>query len=172
MMDNIVVGNLCGDPVFRQTKRGGRPMARFVVAVNRRRRSNDEFVDFPPVFHRIVCFGGLAENVNNSLRKGMEVLVVGEWVDDSYSDEQGQKRSQIALEARTIGAGLRWATASVAKVARTTTGSPAGSPNQAPIMAEIGGTSETSALTGNDRELAGVGAAPAGASGAGADGGA
>lgn len=167
----MVVGNLCGDPVFRQTRRGGRPMARFVVAVNRRRRSNDDFVDFPPVFHRIVCFGGLAENVNNSLRKGMEVLVVGEWVDDSYSDEQGQKRWQIALEARTIGAGLRWATASVAKVARTTAGSAADPPNQASIMAEIDEAPASGALTGGDRELAGVGAAPAGASDVGAGGG-
>lgn len=115
-MHTMVIGNLCGDPVFRQTRREGRPMARFVVAQNRRRRVGEEFVDGTPVFHRVICYGGLAENVSNTLRKGMEVLAAGEWVDDSYNDDQGERRTQIALEARTIGPGLRWAVAEVTKI--------------------------------------------------------
>ncbi|HEX3786740.1 MAG TPA: single-stranded DNA-binding protein [Pseudonocardiaceae bacterium] len=117
-MDNMIVGNLCTDPTFRQTRRGGRPMARLLVAVSRRRRSGDALVELPSVFHRVLCYGGLADNVSNTLRKGMEVLVVGEWVDDSYTDDQGQRHSQIALEARVVGPGLRWATATVVKVDR------------------------------------------------------
>jgi single-strand DNA-binding protein len=118
MENNTVIGNICADPTLRMTKRSGRAMARFTVAVNQRRKIGDELVDRPAVFHRIVCFGHLAENVSNSLRKGMEVLAVGEWVDDSYEDEHGQKHNYVAMEARVIGAGLRWATASVNKVER------------------------------------------------------
>src|SRR5215469_5589552 len=80
--------------------------------------SADKFVERPPVFHRVMCFGPMAENVMHTLRKGMEVLAVGEWVDDSYSDEQGQRRIQVALEARAIGPTLRRATAVVSKMDR------------------------------------------------------
>jgi single-strand DNA-binding protein len=117
-MDNVVVGHLCKDPALWQPRRGGQPVARLTVAVNSRRKIGDEFVDRPPVFHRVVCFGPLAENVSNSLRKGMEVLAVGEWVDDSYSDEQGHRRVQVAMEARTIGPALRRATAVVHRTER------------------------------------------------------
>src|SRR6266567_3886089 len=117
-MDNVVVGNLCQDPILRQARRGALPIAKFTVAVNNRRRVGQEFVDRPPVFHRVACYGQLAENVTNSLRKGMEVMAVGEWADDSYSDEQGQRRVQITLEARTVGPTLRWTTALVNRVER------------------------------------------------------
>lgn len=117
-MDNVVVGHLCKDPILWQPKRGGQPVARLTVAVNVRRKLGDEYVDRPPVFHRVVCFGPLAENVSNSLRKGMEVLAVGEWVDDSYSDELGHRRIQVAMEARTIGPALRRATAVVHRTER------------------------------------------------------
>ncbi|HKN99794.1 MAG TPA: single-stranded DNA-binding protein [Pseudonocardiaceae bacterium] len=117
-MDNVVVGNLCKDPILWQPRRGGQPVARLTVAVNIRRRIGDDYIERPPVFHRVVCFGPLAENVSNSLRKGMEVLAVGEWVDDSYSDEHGQRRVQVAMEARAIGPALRRATAIVHRTER------------------------------------------------------
>jgi single-strand DNA-binding protein len=117
-MQNVLVGNLCQDPVLRQPFRGSRPYAKFTVAVNIQRRIGDEYVDRPTVFHRVVCFGQLAENVSNSLRKGMEVLAVGEWVDDSYSDDQGKRHVQVAMEARTLGPTLRWATVQVHRTER------------------------------------------------------
>jgi single-strand DNA-binding protein len=118
MENNTVIGNVCADPTLRMTKKSGRAMARLTVAVNNRRRNGDDVIERPAVFHRVVCFGSLAENVSNSLRKGMEVLAVGEWIDDSYEDENGQKHNYVAMEARVIGASLRWATASVTKVER------------------------------------------------------
>ena len=118
MENNTVIGNVCADPTLRMTKKSGVAMARFTVAVNQRRKIGTELVERPAVFHRVFCIGHLAENVTNSLRKGMEVLAVGEWVDDSYEDEHGQKHTYVAMEAKVIGAGLRWATASVSKVER------------------------------------------------------
>ncbi|HVV18134.1 MAG TPA: single-stranded DNA-binding protein [Pseudonocardiaceae bacterium] len=112
-MDNFVMGNVCQDPVLRQPARGAQPVARFTVAVNRFRRDGVQWIQRDSVFHRVVCFGPLAENVTNSLRKGMEVVAVGEWADDSYTDEQGQRRVQIVMEARSVGPSLRWATAAV-----------------------------------------------------------
>lgn len=116
MESNTVIGNVCADPTLRMTKKSGRAMARLTVAANRR-RVGEETAE-RAVFHRVMCFGHLAENVSNSIRKGMEVLAVGEWVDDSYEDEHGQKHNYVAMEAKVIGASLRWATASVTKVER------------------------------------------------------
>jgi single-strand DNA-binding protein len=121
VMDNVVLGRLCQDPVLRQPRRAGQPVATFTVAVNQWRKVDREVVQRTPVFHRVVCYGPLAENVSNSLRKGMEVLAVGEWVDDSYSDATGQRRVQVAMEARAVGPALRYATAQVQKVERRTT---------------------------------------------------
>lgn len=60
-MDTTVIGNVCHDPVLHQSRRGGRPTARFTVAVNPRRRVEGRFVSLPPLFHEVVCFGPLAE---------------------------------------------------------------------------------------------------------------
>lgn len=117
-MVNTVIGNVCADPTLRLTKRSGAAMARLTVAVNSRRKNGNEIIERPPVFHRVMCFGPLAANVCNSLRKGMEVLAVGEWVDDSYEDEHGKKHNYVAMEAKVIGASLRWATAEVTKAER------------------------------------------------------
>jgi single-stranded DNA-binding protein len=48
----------------------------------------------------------------------MEVLAVGDWADDTYTDEQGQRRVQIVMEARALGPTLRWATAEVNRTER------------------------------------------------------
>lgn len=117
-MDNVVVGNICQDPILRQPFRGSQPYAKFNVAVHPRRKVGDEYVERPAVFHRVVCFGQLAENVTNSLRSGMEVMAVGDWADDSYTDAQGQRHIQIVMEARTLGPTLRWATAQVTRTER------------------------------------------------------
>jgi single-strand DNA-binding protein len=117
-MDNVVVGNVCQDPILRQSFRGGQPYAKFSVAVHLRRKVGDEYVDRPTVFHRVVCFGQLAENVTNSLRIGMEVMVVGDWADDSYTDGDGQRHVRMVMEARTLGPTLRWATAQVTRTER------------------------------------------------------
>lgn len=117
-MDTMIVGNLCHDPILRQSTRGSAPFAKFTIAVNSWRRAGDGFVERPPVFHRVVCFGQLAENVTNSLRRGMEVVAMGQWADDSYSDESGQRKVQITLEARNVGPTLRWATAQVHRAER------------------------------------------------------
>ena len=131
-MDNVVVGHLCHDPVLRQPRRTGRPVARFTVAVDVWRRSGDTYVSQNSVFHRVVCFGSTAENVSNSLRKGMEVVAIGEWIDDSYTDELGNRKIQIVLDARTVGPTLRRATAQVVKTERRDDQLTLGTPEPSP----------------------------------------
>src|SRR5215213_2190717 len=103
MNEVTILGNLTADPVYRVAERSSRGVVHFDVAVNRRRfnRESSQYDDLPPVFHRVVAFGPLADNVNDSLKPGQEVVVVGSFADDSY-DVEGEKRRQQVLEAQVI----------------------------------------------------------------------
>jgi single-strand DNA-binding protein len=120
MNEVTIVGNLTADPVYRVSERNQRGVIRFDVAVNRRRfnRETGQYEDLPPVFHRVVAFGPLAENAHESLQRGLEVVVVGSIADDSY-EKDGEKRRQQVLEAQVIAPSLRFGTAKFAKVQRT-----------------------------------------------------
>jgi single-strand DNA-binding protein len=121
MNEITIVGNLTADPVYRVSERNARGVVHFDVAVNRRRfnRESNQYDDLPPVYHRVVAFGPLADNVNESLQRGLEVVVVGSFADDSY-EKDGEKRRQQVLEAQVVAASLRFATAVVKKTQRTT----------------------------------------------------
>jgi single-strand DNA-binding protein len=121
MNEVALVGNLTADPVYRVAEKSGRGIVRFDIAVNRRRfdRDANDYIDLPTVYHRVVAFGPLADNVRDSLTRGQEVVVVGNFADDSYEVE-GEKRRQQVLEAQVIAASLRFATAEVKKTQRLT----------------------------------------------------
>ena len=122
MNEITIVGNVTADPILRMSG-NGRGVIRFDVAVNRRRfnRDTNTYDDLPPVFHRVVAFGPVAQNAAETLRKGLEVVVVGQIADDSYETEQGEKRRQVVLEAQVIAPSLRFAKANVIRVQREQT---------------------------------------------------
>jgi len=64
-----IIGNLGRDPEMRYTP-GGSPVTNFSVAVNRRRRGqDDQWVDETDWF-TVVCWERLAEQVDNMAAKG------------------------------------------------------------------------------------------------------
>jgi single-strand DNA-binding protein len=119
MNETTIVGNVTADPILRMSG-SGRGVIRFDVAINRQRfnRDTNQYDDLPPVFHRVVAFGPLAQNAAETLRKGIEVVVVGQMADDSYETETGEKRRQVVIEAQVIAPSLRFAKANVIRVQR------------------------------------------------------
>jgi len=123
MNELTIVGNVTAEPVLRMSEQTGRGVLRFDVAVNRRRfdRNSGQHQDLPPVFHRVVAFGPLAEHAADSVEKGNEVVVVGQFADESY-EKDGERRRQVVLEAQVIGVSLRFGTAKFTKTPRFTAG--------------------------------------------------
>ena len=111
-----LVGNLTRDPELRFTQ-GGRPLASFSLAVNRRYQQNGEWQEQTSFFN-IVAWGQLGENAAASLTKGARVMVAGRLEQRSYETQDGEKRSVVEVNADEIGPSLRWATAQVERTDR------------------------------------------------------
>lgn len=113
-----VVGNLTADPELRYTQNGV-AVANFTIASTPRMfdRASGEWKDGEALFLRASVWRDFAEHVANSLTKGSRVIASGRLRQRSYETKEGEKRTSIELEVDEIGPSLRYATASVTRVA-------------------------------------------------------
>jgi len=114
-----VIGNLTADPELRFTPSGA-AVASFTVASTPRTfdRATGEWRDGEALFLRCNIWRQAAENVAESLTRGMRVLVSGRLRQRSFETREGEKRTVVELEVDEIGPSLRYATAKVNKVSR------------------------------------------------------
>mgnify|MGYP000938878753 CR=1 FL=1 len=115
-----VIGNLTGDPELRFTPAGA-AVANFTVASTPRTfdRQANEWKDGETLFLRCSIWREAAENVAESLTKGMRVIVQGRLVQRSYETREGEKRTVVELQVDEIGPSLRYATAKVTRTQRS-----------------------------------------------------
>jgi single-strand DNA-binding protein len=111
-----VVGNLVDDPELRFTNSGA-AVAKFRVASTPRTfdRQTNEWKDGESLFLTCSVWRQAAENVAESLQRGMRVIVQGRLKQRSYEDSEGVKRTVYELDVDEVGASLRNATAKVTK---------------------------------------------------------
>jgi single-strand DNA-binding protein len=111
-----VVGNLVDDPELRFTPSGA-AVAKFRVASTPRTfdRQTNEWKDGESLFLTCSVWRQAAENVAESLQRGMRVIVQGRLKQRSYDDREGVKRTVYELDVDEVGASLRNATAKVTK---------------------------------------------------------
>jgi len=110
-----LVGNVTRDPELRFTQ-AGLAVANFSIAVNRRWQNQltkewDEKVSF----FDVTCWQQLAENVAESLTRGMRVVVAGRLEQRSWETDTGDKRNKIEIVADLVAPSLEWATVVVTK---------------------------------------------------------
>jgi single-strand DNA-binding protein len=115
-----IAGNLVDDPELRFTP-SGQPVARFRVASTPRFRDNasGEWKDGDSLFLTCNVWRQAAENVAESLQRGMRVIVSGRLRQRSYETKEGEKRTVYEVEVDDVGPSLRNASAKVAKVSRS-----------------------------------------------------
>jgi single-strand DNA-binding protein len=114
-----VVGNLTADPELRFTPSGA-AVANFTVASTPRTfdRQSGEWKDGDALFMRCNVWRQAAENVAETLTRGMRVMVSGRLRQRSFETREGEKRTVVELEVDEVGPSLRYATAKVNKVSR------------------------------------------------------
>lgn len=130
-----VIGNLTDDPELRFTPSGA-AVAKFRVASTPRfmDKTTSEWKDGEPLFLACTVWRQAAENVAESLIRGSRVIISGRLKQRSYETREGEKRTVIELEVDEIGPSLRYATAKVQKMSRSSStsgggfGSGAGAP--------------------------------------------
>ena len=113
-----VIGNLTADPELRWTQSGA-AVADFTVASTPRTydRNAGEWRDGDTLFMRCSVWRETAENVAESLRKGMRVIVQGRLTQRSYDTQQGERRTVVELQVDEVGPSLRRARAQVTRTA-------------------------------------------------------
>jgi len=115
-----IAGNLVDDPELRFTP-AGQPVARFRVASTPRYldKNTNEWKDGDSLFLTCNVWRQAAENVAESLTRGMRVIVSGRLRQRSYETKEGEKRTVYEVEVDDVGPSLRNASAKVNKVARS-----------------------------------------------------
>jgi single-strand DNA-binding protein len=111
-----VIGNLTADPELRFTPNGV-PVANFTVASTPRTfdRQTNEWRDGEALFLNCSVWRNYAENVAESLSKGMRVVVQGNLKARSYEDRDGNRRTVHELDVQEVGPSLRYASAKVTR---------------------------------------------------------
>jgi single-strand DNA-binding protein len=137
-----VVGNVTNDPELRFTPSGA-AVASFTVASSTRilDKQTNEWKDGDTVFLRCNVWRQYAENVAESLTRGMRVIVTGRLKVRQYETRDGGKGTSVECEVDDVGPALRFATAKVNKVSRSGGGG-FGDSSGAPSGGSSGGSND------------------------------
>jgi single-strand DNA-binding protein len=122
-----LVGNLVDDPELRFTPSGA-AVANFRVASTPRTydRQSGEWKDGESLFISCSVWRQAAENVAESLQRGMRVIVQGRLKSRSYETREGEKRTVFEIDVDEVGPSLRSATAKVTRAMRSGPGGESG----------------------------------------------
>ncbi len=115
-----VIGNLVDDPELRFTPSGA-PVANFRIASTPRTfdRQTNEWKDGDTLFLACAVWRQAAENVAESLQRGMRVIVQGRLKSRQYETREGEKRTVFEIDVEEVGPSLRSASAKVTKTTRS-----------------------------------------------------
>ena len=92
-----LLGRVGAEPEMRYTQ-GDTPVTQLRLATDRRRQNGETTADW----HSIVCWGKLAEAVNEYVSKGDRLYVSGRLVHSSYETEDGQRRYKTEIHAQEV----------------------------------------------------------------------
>ena len=120
MTQLTITGNLVADPELRFIP-NGKALATFTLVSSKSvKQADGSWENTDTTFWDIKCWGKTAENVAESIEKGMSVIVVGTAVQEDWNDKTtGQKRSKMAVTAWNVGVDLKRHTTKTNLIKRT-----------------------------------------------------
>lgn len=95
----VLIGRLTRDAEIKYTG-SGTPVTRIGLAVNRRRKSGDGWIDEASFFD-VVLWGRMGESLSQYLTKGKQVAIDGELRQNRW-EQNGQKRSKVEVVANNL----------------------------------------------------------------------
>lgn len=96
-----VSGNLTRDPEYKQIN-DDFGVAKFGVAVNRSKKTGDEYEDVVSFFDVEVLGQGFAKLVDRKVRQGDLVSIVGRLEQQRWETPEGDKRSKVVIIAQEV----------------------------------------------------------------------
>jgi single-strand DNA-binding protein len=123
-----IIGNLVDDPDLRFTPSGA-AVANFRIASTPRTfdKQTNEWRDGDTLFLSCAVWRQAAENVAESLQRGMRVIVTGRLKSRTYETREGEKRTVFEIDVDEVGPSLKSATAKVTRASRSGGSSDGGS---------------------------------------------
>ena len=104
-----LAGTLCADPELRFTQTG-KSLAKLRVATAQRRKNPDTGVweDGSTDYVDVNVWGRQAEHIAEHLIKGDRIVVVGTWVEESYTNREGARVTRRTMTGRDLGPSMMW----------------------------------------------------------------
>jgi single-strand DNA-binding protein len=122
-MDNQITlrGFVTAEPKFRQTTQTATPLTEIRVGSTPRRlnRETGEWQDLPTSYYNVKCWRRLAINTSGSLHKGDMVVVRGRFYTREWLDSQQRTRTELEIEADSVGHDLAYGWSHFLRGART-----------------------------------------------------
>lgn len=97
----IMIGRLGREPEIRASRESGAKWGTFSLATNRSIRVGDSWEEATD-WHRVKCFGKLAERCALYLSKGSLVAVEGAVHSEQWTDDDGQRRYSTSIVADSV----------------------------------------------------------------------
>jgi single-strand DNA-binding protein len=119
-----IVGSAGSDAKLEFTP-SGVAKATVNVAVTPRTKRGEEWVDGETNWYRCTAWRGMAEQVAETVTKGMRLIVHGRFKARSW-EKDGQPRTSLEIDVEEIGPSLRYATARIQKMERSSVGGASG----------------------------------------------
>jgi len=125
-----VIGNMTADPELRFTPSGA-AVANFTVASTPSHfdKTTSSFKDDETLFMRCSIWREAAENVAESLTKGLRVVAYGRLVQRNW-EKDGQKHAVVELQVEEVGPSLKFASAKVTRAPKREGGGHGGGQQQ------------------------------------------
>lgn len=116
----ITVVGTATDPTLRFTA-SGKAVVSFSIAVNDSRKTDrGGWEQIGTTWWRVSAWDQMAENIAESVAKGMRVIVTGPIKSEEKVDQNGEKQTYTQIDAKAVGVDLKWATAQVTRNERST----------------------------------------------------
>jgi single-strand DNA-binding protein len=97
-----IIGRIGTDPEFKTYN--GTPVVKFrVITSDRRKNEQGQWEDVNTSGWNVSAWNNVADSAKGTLKKGQEVIIMGNMKEDTWKDNEGNPRRSVEIKANSIG---------------------------------------------------------------------